>query len=571
MAILGPTNPPRLPIGHSDYAEVRRQGLTYVDKTRWIARVLDDAAKVILVPRPRRFGKTLNMTTLRAFVERSTEDRTDLFADTEVWTLDGGRWREHYQRYPVIYLTFKDAKGATWEATALKLRRLLSEAMRRCERSLGELRTPSSDDMQAAQLTQESTPIGVFEDMLWVATKLMHRCTGQPAIVLIDEYDSPLHAAWEHGYWDEAVSFFRGFLTTGLKDNPHLHKGVLTGILRVAKEGIFSGLNHVQTASVLSERLADSFGFTEGEVTGLIEAAGPGHDGAALRRWYNGYRFGLPSPTVIYNPWSVLSYLAEPGAGPRPFWKNTSDNALIRDTLRRHAASVGPDIQTLLAGGTVERRIDESVAITELATNVDAVWGLLLFAGYLTTTGSRATDDGVFVQLCIPNLEIRSVFRDTFGSWLSVSEQAAGRGSISRLVSALLDGDPDTAEELLSALLVAMLSHHDLGGDRAEAVYQAFVVGLLVQLEPTHRVTSNREAGYGRADVLITPRTPGPGAVLEFKRITPRETAETALDKAVAQLRDRDYAAEVRAAGATSVHSYGVVFDGKRCWVREVG
>ena len=574
MKILGATSPVRLPIGHSDYRRLRLDGLTYVDKTLWMADVIDNAAPVLLVPRPRRFGKTLNMSTMRYFLGRSVEDRAWMFEDTEVWSADDGRYRQHFQRYPVIYLTFKDLKKTTWEACAEQLARQLASAVRELMRSAPAERKPSSNDLRMAQMGLDTTPINAFTDMLLIASKWIWNATGERAVILIDEYDSPLHAAWQYGYWDEAVSFFRDFLSAGLKDNEALFKGVLTGILRVSKEGLFSGMNHVLTASTLNDTLASAFGFTESEVVALATLAGHEDRIGSLRTWYNGYRFGELHPQQIYNPWSILYFLTEPGNGPRPFWKNTSDNVLVRQMLVRHAAQAGPWFETLLRGESVRLLLDENVALQDLAERADEVIGLLLFSGYLTPSAIEPTEEGVWVSVRIPNLEVRSVFVDTFQAWLRqglVVPEAPGKNDpLDAMAAAMLCGDATDFEEQLESRLINMLSYHDVSREPVEAVYQAFIVGMLVQMKNTHRVASNREAGFGRADVLIVPHQPGPGAVLELKRVSRRETPEEALQRAVKQLADRQYAREVRAAGATEVHQYAVVFDGKQCWVQTV-
>lgn len=570
MTILGATSPPRFPIGHSDFRELRQAGLTYVDKTLWIAEVLRNPAKVLLVPRPRRFGKTLNMTTLRYFVERSDEDRSELFADTAVWSAEGGLFRAHFQRYPVVYLSFKDIKEPTWQVCAERLVRLLAQTVSDVQRLVPQQQQPSSDELRIAELQDPTGSLSSYTDMLRDVSVWLHRVTGERTVILVDEYDAPLHAAWQHGYWDEAVTFFRNFLSAGLKDNPHLFRGVLTGILKVAEEGVFSGLNHLETASILDDALTDSFGFTEADVAELAAYARRDGDLPTLRAWYNGYVVGDLNRQTVYNPWSVLSYLKSPSSGPRPFWKNTSDNALIRDLLIQHAAAVGPAVETLLQGGSLQRVVDENVALQQLYTSPGAVLGLLLFSGYLTTAAVEATDNGTLATLRIPNREVRTIFADTFLHWLAAGTEVSSEDNLDALAQALLHGDVDEFTAILQARLLAALSYHDVGTRTVEAVYQAFLLGMLVHLQETHRVQSNREAGTGRADILVVPHSPGPGAVLELKRVVGEETPEQALQRAVAQLLDRDYASEVRASGATAVHQFAVVFDGKRCWVRKL-
>ena len=570
MKVLGPL-PQRLPLGISDFVELRTGGYTYVDKTAFIAQVLDGAAKVTLFPRPRRFGKTINMSTLCAFVERGGEDRTELFADTHVWDLDGGRLRTHFQRYPVIFLTFKDIKQATWsESWALVRERLQDEVARLWDaHDLAHGADPRRLQLHARMMAPDASPTDLAT-MLPQVTGWLAQRTGERVVVLIDEYDAPLHAAWEHGYWDAAIDFFRTFLASGLKDEANVFRGVLTGILKVAKENIFSGLNNVRSCSIVQPTAAADFGFTADEVAALADRAGVPEAVDGLREWYDGYRFGGLRPVTLYNPWSILSYLAEPVAGFQSFWKNTSSNALVHELLLAGAAEVGPDIATLIAGGTVARVIDENVPLQDLRDTPEALWSLLTFSGYLTPEEMTSAEGGFAVKLRIPNREVAAIFRDTFQRFLT--QAATGPSAVPALVRALLSGDGQTFERLLGGIIVSAMSYHDFGRRPVEAVYQAFIVGLLVHLDASHRVTSNREAGYGRADVLVIPRRPGPGAVLELKSLDADygDTVEGTLADAVAQLRDRDYAAEVRAAGATEVHQYAVVFDGKRAWLQVV-
>jgi len=567
MTLLGPA-PPRFPVGISDYPRLRREGYTYVDKTPLIADVVDHGPVTLLLPRPRRFGKTLNMSTLRAFFERGGDDRADLFIDTWAWEHDGGRLRSHFQRYPLIALSFKDVRASAWPMAWGLIRSQLQRELRRLWARHGLAEVVASDAgavalhqrMLAADAPPADLALYLPQLVAWLA-----EATGEGVVVLIDEYDAPMHAAWEHGYWDEALDFFRVFLASGLKDESRLFRGVLTGILKVAKENIFSGLNSVRSLSVLQPLASTRFGFTEAEVGALAASAGVAHHLDGLRAWYDGYRFGGTQPSTMYNPWSILSYLVDPSAGFQSFWKNTSSNALVHELLLAQAESVGGDIATLIGGGAVSKTVDESVPLEQLRRAPDALWSLLTFSGYLTPVTAAPTRHGYEVSLRIPNEEVLAVFEDAFTSVLRAA--GPGGGGLAALVAAMLSGEVEELHARLEALLTSALSFHDFGPRPVEAVYQAFFVGLLVHLEATHRVTSNREAGFGRADILVTPRTAGPGAVLELKAVGRRETPEEALARATAQLRDRDYAAEVRAAGATVVHQYAVVFDGKRCWV----
>ncbi|WP_437339572.1 PD-(D/E)XK nuclease domain-containing protein [Sorangium sp. So ce394] len=383
----------------------------------------------------------------------------------------------------------------------------------------------------------------------------------------MDEYDEPIHAGFVGGYAREVLDFFRAFLTGGIKDNPHLARAVLTGILRVARESIFSGLNNIGVYSLLRTEFSTCFGFTEPEVLALLT------DGDALdrlesvRRAYNGYVFG---ETVVYNPWSVLSFLASDDRRTRSYWVSTSANELIRDLLVFHALDVEDDIAVLLEGGAIEQRLDENVALDQLPGSPRALFALLVFSGYLRAEATEAGTTHVpSYRLSIPNEEVREVYTSTFRDWMA--ERLSGQGASSRrLVRALLGGDAATFEEQLRAFVTNVLSYHEARRLGPEEVYHGFVAGLLATLEPDYEVRSNRESGEGRPDVLVRPRQPGkPGVVLEMKVARGGQTLEQALDEGIAQIARRDYTAELRAAGASPVHALAVAFNGKQVAVRE--
>ncbi len=572
--MLGPKTP-RYPLGISDYRKLRRSDYSYVDKTRFVADVLEGGPEILLFPRPRRFGKTLNISMLQAFLERAGDDTTDIFEDTAVWSWNDGRLREHFKRYPVIALSFKDVKGKDWDETWFLLRSLLQAELRRLESQYPLPEDASAKasvvEMMASILRPDAKPQDALR-LLAQLSEWLHAVTKEPVVILIDEYDAPLHAAWQHSHWDDSVGFFRTFLSSGFKDNARLFRGVLTGILKVAKENIFSGLNNLSTLSILQSHCAQHFGFTQAEVDELLKAANLFEQRDQVRDWYDGYRFGMGEPVVLYNPWSLLCWLNAPEDGFQSFWKNSSSNDLVRELLIKGTAEIGPELQALVRGETVERLLDENVAFQDLERSKSALWSILTFTGYLTPTSVERTDDGARVTLRIPNREVLSIYRETFLAVVSASPSKSVR---SPLAEAMLSGDASRFARLLTDSLTAALSYHDVAqlptGRPVEAVYQAFIVGLLLHLQDTHRVVSNREAGAGRADVLVIPKSPGPGVVLELKTIDKRfgETAESCMQRALEQLRKRDYAAELRAAGATEVHELAVVFDSKVCDVRK--
>jgi hypothetical protein len=561
--------PFRPSLGVSDFAALRRSGAGYVDKTRLILDVLEDPAGTLLFPRPRRFGKTLNLSTLRYFLERSAEDRSALFEGLEVWSSEAARY--HFQRYPVIWITFKDIKCTSFELTLAAIRKEVS-GMYEHHRYLLE-----TDALSAAEADRFETILRregdetLYAGALRELSKHLARHHGERVVVLIDEYDTPIHAGYANGFYDDVIRFFRNFLSGGLKDNEYLFRGVMTGILRVARESLFSGLNNIVVYSILAGRHSASFGFTEPEVRAILE---PERDPALLDRlrgYYNGYLFGVRdgAPVAIYNPWSVLSFVADAARLLRPHWLMTASDDLLRQLLLERGYGLTDDMELLLKGEGLEKEIDENIVLRDVQQRPDAVWSFLLFSGYLKTLRVWIDEEGVTAgELAIPNREVRVMFKRVFQDWLS-----RGLGTsreVELLTGALLAGDVARLEKLLSTLLLKTMSFMDPGGREPEKLYQGSILGLLVHLETEYDVRSNRETGLGRADLLVRPRQPGkPGVVLELKVLEDGETVEHALADALAQVRERRYAAELEAAGAAPVHQLAAVFDGKRTWVRK--
>ena len=550
----------RVPIGIDDFRALRQRGLIYVDKSALIRELIDDAGiDVLLLPRPRRFGKSLNLSMLRCFFEKQDEDLSPLFDDLAIWRA-GPAYREHFQRHPVIHLTFKGVKVETWAECWAKLRKILQVLFDQHRHLLDGASPREARDFQA--ILDGDAGREVYERALLDLCTLLHRQSGERVVILIDEYDEPIHAGHVHDYSGEVLSFFRNFLTEALKGNPHLYKAVLTGILRVARESIFSGLNNLAVCTLLEPAYATHFGFTEAEVEDLLAQAGRQDALAEVQRWYNGYVFG---GHVIYNPWSVLNFLRWQHQA-RPYWLSTSDNVLIKRLLERHAGQLQPLFETLLAGGGFERPVDENVVLAQLEHDEDTLWSLLVFSGYLRAEERAGLSRGrPIFHLTIPNQEVRLVYTETFRGWMQTALSSHG-GSIRILLDALLGGRAEALEAQLQRLVENMLSYHDAGTASPENFYHGFVLGLLAALEPEHLVRSNRESGSGRPDVMIRPIQPGqPGVLLELKVARPgRKTLEQAVAEGLTQIRQQGYATELEAAGAAPIHAFAVAFDGKQ-------
>lgn len=553
----------KLPIGISDFRMLREEDRYYVDKSHFIREIIDASAQVLLLPRPRRFGKTLNLSMLRYFFETRAEDLRPIFQGLSI--ADDPVFDAHFGRYPVIYLTFKDLKSLRWSDCFEGIQRMIAWEVLRHQEAMGKADLPEAVSETLDALLHLTASAKTCEDSLRLLSDALARHYGHPAVILIDEYDTPIHAGYAAGYFDEIVAFMRNFLGAGLKDNPHLFKGALTGILRVAKESVFSGLNNLDVYTILEEPFSTAFGFTETETRGLLECLEMTDRTAEIAKWYNGYLFG---ETVVYNPWSLLNFLnrrdVEPF--PTPYWVNTADTGLVDRLATRGGRELRREIGTLLDGGTIDKPITDAIVLRDLERGDELLWSFLLFSGYLKSVERTGTETR---RLQIPNREVEIIYRRMVRNWFTEKTDV---NRIESLLGALTAGAVEDFEELLADLVMRVLSWHDTAGPEPEQFYHAFVLGLLVWLERDYEVKSNRESGLGRYDVMLLPRDRrGRGIILEFKKVNERrnETPETALDAALAQMERRRYAQELTAAGVSDILKLAIVFRGKEVWVRE--
>jgi len=554
----------QLPIGLSDFKEVREENYYYVDKSLFIQEVINRSSKVLLLPRPRRFGKTLNLSMLRYFLEKREESLVHLFKGLAIE--QDTKIMQHQGQYPVIFVTFKSCKGATIEECLSQIRSLLIELYlehkSRIYSQLNEYERKNYDE-----ILTEGKPLRYWQNALKFLMQLLHQQTGKRVIVLLDEYDAPIHAGQEHGYYDEIILFMKILLGNALKDNSDLEKGVMTGVLRVAKESIFSDLNNLEVLSLLRSEFDEYFGFTENEIKKFSQDFSLAELLDTLKKWYDGYLFGN---RVIYNPWSIISFLMSEDRFPRPYWINTASQSLLRDLITRTEPGFQEQIETLLAGGTITSPLNENIVLRDLEYCEQNIWSLLVFSGYLKPVSMTLKEEEPIYEIAIPNLEVRSFYRNTIKQWV---QKRIGSKRLQDLLSALMQTDFETFGELLKEMVLAVLSYHDSAGNEPEKVYHAFVLGLLTHLMDRYVIRSNRESGYGRYDVLMIPHNKEePGFIFEFKKVNrPKEESEVeAMKSALNQIKDKQYATELRDLGVKPIWGLGVVVDKKQVWVESL-
>ncbi len=545
-----------LPIGVSDF-KLATTGYYYVDKTLMIRDFLDKKPMVSLFTRPRRFGKTLNMDMLRVFFEKTNEDTSVYFKDKQIWQC-GDYYTKHQGRYPVIFLTFKDVKSMTWEETFQKIRRLISlEFIRHNELETSSVLTAYEKE-QYHLLAGDSGDEVDCQMGLQLLSLLLHKHYGRECIIIIDEYDTPIQQGHTCNFYPEIVNFMRNFFSGGLKDNPHLAFGFLTGILRVAKESIFSGMNNLKTYSILDDGYSSYFGFTEKEVKDMLRYYGKDDKYNELSEWYDGYRFGN---TEIFNPWSVINYISD-NCFPKAFWQSTGSNEIIGEIIQTATPEITKDLYKLLCGEKIAAYIDTGVIYPEVQNNPYSIYSFLLVAGYLKVANIYPQSDGNFMcDVAIPNKEITFVYEKEV---LNRTNQNSLAISISQ---AIFSKDTQKLQSLLEDFMVKSISSID-GAN--EGFYHGMMLGLCAILGNRYKIRSNRESGLGRFDIQLMPLTKGmPGFIFEFKHTKDEHTDLSALaDSALQQIEAKKYDTELRDNGVNSIISIGIAFRGKSTVVR---
>ena len=551
-----------LPVGISDYVRAQSE-YYYVDKTLLIKEFLDRNTFVSLFTRPRRFGKTLNMDMLRVFFEISDEDTSRYFVDKAIWKC-GAEYRKHQGKYPVIFLTFKDVKYDSWEATFAKIAGLLQEEFgRHSELKNSDKLEKYEKDYYEKVLDGQANEVELSAS-LQKLSKMLAAHYGKAPIIIIDEYDTPIQEGYSKEFYDEIIGFMRNFFSGAFKDNGNLSYGFLTGILRIAQESIFSGLNNLTVNSVMDEEYDGFFGFTESEVKEMLRFYGAEDKEEELRNWYDGYFFGNKE---IYNPWSVINYLSR-GCLPQAYWVNTGKNEILEDVLKSTTDDITEKLYSLLQGERVIAKIDQNVVYRSLTEDPANIYSLLLVAGYLKTPKKELQGDGAWLcEVSIPNREIAAVYKSEILSHL-MQIGAMGRATANKIAESLYAHDSRKLQDGIGEYMKKSISFYDAG---AEGFYHGLVLGLVALMDNQYKIRSNRESGDGRYDISMFPRdSKFPGIIMELK--WDKDLNENELDSlsadALHQINEKCYDTEMRDAGIADIIKCGIAFSGKRVKIR---
>lgn len=551
-----------LPIGISDYVRAQSE-YYYVDKTLLIKEFLDQKPLVSLFTRPRRFGKTLNMDMLRVFFEISDEDTSIYFKDKAIWKC-GDEYRSHQGKYPVIFLTFKDVKFGSWDATIDKIRDLLQAEFGRHQELLESKKIAKYEKEYFARILDGSATEVDLTSALEKLSKMLTKHYGKSPITIIDEYDTPIQEGYSKDFYDEIIGFMRNFFSGAFKDNKNLSYGFLTGILRIAQESIFSGLNNLTVNSVMDEEYDSYFGFTCSEVHEMLEYYGVTDREAELKEWYDGYLFGS---TEIYNPWSVINYISR-GCIPQAYWVNTGKNEVLEDVLKVATDDITERLYALLQGERVIARIDQGVVYRSLSEEPANIYSLLLVAGYLKTPVKELQADGAYLcEVSIPNREIAAVYKSEILSHL-LQIGAITRTTANKIAESLYANDLKKLQEAITEYMDKSISYYDSG---AEGFYHGLILGLIALMDNQYKIKSNRESGDGRYDICLIPRDgKHPGIIMELKAETglKEEELEALSAEALHQINDKRYDAEMHSDGVESILKIGIAFSGKKVKIK---
>ncbi|WP_411680234.1 AAA family ATPase [Clostridium thailandense] len=548
----------KIPIGVTDFKEILNGNYYLVDKSLLIKEIIDDGSKVILLPRPRRFGKTMNMSMLKYFFEKTDEDNSFLFKDLNIYKYKN--IMERQGKYPVIYLTFKDEKYLQWNDCKSGMKFIIGSEFKRHSYLLeSNVMDDEEKSIYKDIMNLKAEDIYYHKSLLSLSMYLW-KYYNEKTIIFIDEYDVPIQSGYANGYYEEVISFIRNFLSGGLKDNIYLEKGILTGILRVAKESIFSGLNNLSVYSILKNKYSSYFGFSESEIEEIFKYYKVEFKLDKVKSWYNGYVFG---DNIIYNPWSILNYVNNWDEGLQPYWINTSSNDLVKKLITKGGQQIKNELEDLIQNKSISKEINENIEMKEVDKSTENVWSFLLLSGYLKTVNKIRKADGRLVcELAIPNLEVKYLYNEIIMSWF---KESLNNDEFNLMLNSLVKGDIETFDAIFADYVIKSFSYFDIGYE-SENFYHAFVLGILVALNDKYIIKSNRESGYGRYDIMIIPKDIEKiGIIIEFKKVNKRrkETLDIAAENALAQIKNMNYKQELLELGVKNIIELGIAFEGK--------
>ena len=557
-----------LPVGIENFEDMRTNGYYYVDKTLFIKELLDLKGKVNLFTRPRRFGKTLNLSMLRYFFEDTGDagknaQNKSLFGGLKI--MDAGERYTHFMgQFPVLTLTLKSAKQEDFETAYYMIQKGIAVEFERHRGVVeqGKTKLSMKDYEGYLSIAEERAEEKEIRNSLLLFSRCMYQVTGKNSVILLDEYDVPLENAYFRGFYDEMVGFLRSLFESALKTNDYLQFSVITGCLRISRESIFTGLNHLGIVSVLDKKYSEHFGFTEPEVLQMMEYYGVGSRFPTMKEWYDGYVFGN---TEVYNPWSAINFTsdlwADGNAFPRPYWVNTRSNDIIREMAARAGREAMGQIEKLLDGGTLDIQVHEEVTYGDMHSNGENLWNFLYFTGYLTKESEYFKESTVCLRTRIPNIEVKTIYQSTI---MGLLKDRIKKENFHSLYRAMEEGDAVRMGEILTVQLFHTISFYD----SAENFYHGFLAGILSQSE-NYTVKSNRESGNGRLDIMVkSPSLRGRSFILELKVSGSIDSLEEDAEKALQQIYDKKYMEELQAEGYKKIDCYGVAFYRKDCEVR---
>ena len=557
-----------IPIGYEDLKEIIDKNLYYVDKTELIAELIDHPQKVVLFTRPRRFGKTLNLSMIRRFFEKELDpcgnpaDNAYMFKDLKI-AGRGNKYMAHQGQYPVINLSLKSAKQPDYDMAYEIIKcEIADEFGRHSYLTQADVLSDTEKERFRSIRDRAAEKIDYVTALLFLS-KCLEKYHQKKVIILIDEYDVPLENAYFSGFYDRMTAFIRSLFESSLKTNPHLEFAVITGCLRISRESIFTGLNNLNIYSVQSIRYAEYFGFTEPETEEILSYYGLEHKLGELKHWYDGYRFGS---TEIYNPWSVLQYtdaaVANPDEYPRAYWANTSSNSIIRELVEQADMETRQEIEMLIAGDTIEKPVHEDITYEDIHKTKENLWNFLYFTGYLREVGRRMEERTLYLTLSIPNEEIKYIYENTIREWFETKVRTY---DFSEFYRAVLEEDTKSMEEQMKVLLRGSISYYDT----QKKFYHGFLFGLLSGLQ-NYEIKSNRESGDGRPDIVLLPYDEQqPAVILELKYTKKITEMELLSKEALLQIKENHYNEDLLDEGYTSIISYGICFCKKTCRVQK--